>query len=356
MSIFETTSVRRSAAICFALIASLGLQTALEAGWNPFVRRDPHTGKRTIWVPFVRVETGPNGTKVKAPFTRIESGPQGNSIRAPFYRNGYRGVIPQPHPAIPGRQLLPTPAPTGIVRVTISSKASVILPRRKATVGEPPATSPANGGGINLGNPSAGPGISLGDPSLAPGILPGDPTETLNEKPEATLPPVPGRVIPDKTSSPNANLQPTPDATVTRKTPSTTNTRPVGKGSGDGPSAVLVIPMKDNPAPPEIRVAVIPATTENRKMQTSTSSDGTSYYLHPIPFKETDNWYEPHAGLHIFAFIHPHTGETVGVPIDFPEGEPEVQIRRDKVEFDYGREEIEVHFRKDGRIEVEFDD
>lgn len=65
--------------------------------------------------------------------------------------------------------------------------------------------------------------------------------------------------------------------------------------------------------------------------------------------------FQPIPGHHKVWIIHPKTCQPVEVCFTLPPGCPKVEISRRKIEFDYGKREIEVHFRHSGRVEVEYD-
>ena len=80
------------------------------------------------------------------------------------------------------------------------------------------------------------------------------------------------------------------------------------------------------------------------------------YELVPMWHVEVPRFFEPVAGLHVFAVIHPYTSQTVCVQVSLPEGRPELDVDRNDVEFDYGRHEVEIDFKRDGRVKVKYDD
>jgi hypothetical protein len=64
--------------------------------------------------------------------------------------------------------------------------------------------------------------------------------------------------------------------------------------------------------------------------------------------------FKPAAGNYTVVLIHPRTGCPVRVCFSLPCGCPKVEVRCDEIEFDYGKREVEIEFRKDGRVVVEY--
>jgi hypothetical protein len=65
--------------------------------------------------------------------------------------------------------------------------------------------------------------------------------------------------------------------------------------------------------------------------------------------------FQPVPGTHKVVLIHPVTGCPVEVCFTLPPGCPKVKVHRRELEFDYGRREVEIHFRHGGRVEVDYD-
>jgi len=86
-------------------------------------------------------------------------------------------------------------------------------------------------------------------------------------------------------------------------------------------------------------------------------SPGKSVYnLTPMWHTEIPLHFQPAGGIHLFAIIHPHTLQTVSVQVNLPPGQPRLKLKRDEIEFDYGRFEVEIDFKRDGRVVVKYDD
>jgi hypothetical protein len=77
--------------------------------------------------------------------------------------------------------------------------------------------------------------------------------------------------------------------------------------------------------------------------------------LQPAWHTDVPKFFQPAAGIHLFAFVHPYTHQTVAVRVDLPAGQPRLKVSGDQLEFDYGRVEVEVRFRKDGRVSIKTD-
>ncbi len=54
------------------------------------------------------------------------------------------------------------------------------------------------------------------------------------------------------------------------------------------------------------------------------------------------------------AYQHPCTGQFVTVPLFLPEGTPVIQHRRNGVTYNYGSYAVEVFFRTDGSVDVDY--
>jgi hypothetical protein len=65
--------------------------------------------------------------------------------------------------------------------------------------------------------------------------------------------------------------------------------------------------------------------------------------------------FTPAAGNYEVDLIHPYTCCPVRVCFTLPPGCPKkVRVHRGELEFDYGRTEVEIRFKKDGRVKVEY--
>lgn len=65
--------------------------------------------------------------------------------------------------------------------------------------------------------------------------------------------------------------------------------------------------------------------------------------------------FRPCAGIHQVVFQHPFTGAPVAVTLALPPGVPAVKIKRglrQRLQFQYGRKQIEIVFLRNGRVRV----
>jgi hypothetical protein len=63
--------------------------------------------------------------------------------------------------------------------------------------------------------------------------------------------------------------------------------------------------------------------------------------------------FQPCAGTHRVCLIHPRTGQPVDVEFTLPPGVPrKVRVLRRDLEFDYGRQEVDVRFQPRGGVKV----
>jgi hypothetical protein len=67
--------------------------------------------------------------------------------------------------------------------------------------------------------------------------------------------------------------------------------------------------------------------------------------------------FRPLPGNYEVLMLHPRSCQPVKVCFSLPHGCPEkVRIERDEIEFDYDDFEVEIEFRRDGRVRVNYDD
>ena len=76
----------------------------------------------------------------------------------------------------------------------------------------------------------------------------------------------------------------------------------------------------------------------------------------PMTIEQFVRCFQPTPGVHHVWIIHPVTCQPVQVCFTFPAncGCPKVKHGRRYFEFDYGRKEIEVHFRRNGKVDVDY--
>ena len=73
-----------------------------------------------------------------------------------------------------------------------------------------------------------------------------------------------------------------------------------------------------------------------------------------VTVEEFVRCFRPTAGTHHVWVIHPVTCRPVEVCFTLPPGCPRVRIHQREVEFDYGRREVEIQFRRNGTVRVEY--
>ena len=57
----------------------------------------------------------------------------------------------------------------------------------------------------------------------------------------------------------------------------------------------------------------------------------------------------------IGGLLHPGSGQPVAVTFTLPDGTPKVRVHKREIVFDYGKHDVEVHFRLGGRVQVKYD-
>ena len=77
--------------------------------------------------------------------------------------------------------------------------------------------------------------------------------------------------------------------------------------------------------------------------------------VRPLTIQEFGKLFVPTPGFHVVCLIHPVTCKPVTVAFTLPAGCgcPKVKVQRREVEFDYGRREVELRFRRNGAVDVE---
>lgn len=112
------------------------------------------------------------------------------------------------------------------------------------------------------------------------------------------------------------------------------------------PHYSLVLQVKDGDDVPKLKIA-------NRTTAFITPASGsTSYRLIAIPHSDLEDHFQPAAGVHVFALIHPATREPLVVKLQVPAGKPNFDLRRDRVVLKYDDVERTVFFTSDGDVIV----
>jgi len=75
----------------------------------------------------------------------------------------------------------------------------------------------------------------------------------------------------------------------------------------------------------------------------------------PMTLQQFAHCFQPTPGVHHAVLIHPCTGHPVKVCFTLPPGCPQVELSRHKIEFDYGRREVEIRFESNGTVRVQND-
>ena len=75
----------------------------------------------------------------------------------------------------------------------------------------------------------------------------------------------------------------------------------------------------------------------------------------PMSLEHFAHCFKPTPGTHHVCLIHPCTGRPVEVCFTLPPGCPQVELSRHRLEFDYGRREVELHFEGNGTVHVQND-
>jgi hypothetical protein len=133
----------------------------------------------------------------------------------------------------------------------------------------------------------------------------------------------------------------------------------VGRGYGPGvfvgtpgPAVVVGRPapgvpvIVDGPAPPPEGVLLHPPRP----------AEG-SVVLQAMTHRDFARVFQPAAGTYEVLLIHPDTCCPVKVCFTLPCGCPKkVRVERHELEFDYGKTEVEIRFRRDGTVKVEYRD
>ena len=75
-----------------------------------------------------------------------------------------------------------------------------------------------------------------------------------------------------------------------------------------------------------------------------------------MTLQEFARCFEPTPGTHHVCLIHPVTCRPVEVCFKLPHGCgcPKVRVNRREIEFDYGRREVEIRFRHNGTVDVDY--
>jgi hypothetical protein len=76
--------------------------------------------------------------------------------------------------------------------------------------------------------------------------------------------------------------------------------------------------------------------------------------VRPMTVKDFAATFRPSEGTHQAVLVHPATGQPVNVQFTLPAGNPEVRVTGKKLEFDYGKTEVDIRFSSNGSVKVEY--
>ena len=76
----------------------------------------------------------------------------------------------------------------------------------------------------------------------------------------------------------------------------------------------------------------------------------------PMTVDEFAKGFRPAAGKYQVTLLHPRTNAPVTVAFTLPQGNPRVRVTNRLIDFDYGRQEVEIRFLLGGRVEVKYFD
>ena len=389
---------------CFILTMAVPTRVQAQRIRVPFVDVDRYRGQVRVRTPFVRVYRGADGVSVSTPFYRVNV-PRSYPVIHP-------GPIPspfQPQPA--GTFVIQVQVPEGTpVRLPADVTSAMHNPaetRRgsEETAAQKTATrsrekwqaSRDARTAQSASNPAsaATEGSPIDDSEYSDAVIikqRGTKTNVQKEpSAEVFAPPTldssestagsPGPVLrtPGATSdAPPYEAGPKPQAANgQRETANSTNTaakRGHGKdvvaakpvNNARGPVHQLIVPAARQSSRPQIRLSVVPlphvarsamSSVPGQQRPTANFVQGQrgNYYLTPIAHTELRERFEPSAGTHILALIHPVTRQAFGVELRLPAGTPQIKIKSDEVEFDYGADEIELEFNSDGSVSIDYD-
>lgn len=294
------------------LLSSVATQTSAQVHVRaPFVDVISDPGGVRVCAPFVDVRTRATNTRVRAPFTNVNEDRRAATQYAaaaqvpaglPMVRVELEGGSPANGSAAPG-----DPAGAGAPSVSEPMPASVRERRLEQSI-EPSRES----------KPERSPKAALRGNAVADEASP-----AAEYSPYLVVPIAPGQSRPRLRAYVEA-ASPQPEPTL--------QTAPTARRADGVPPAPAA----------ELTQSTAPAAV----------SDAQVIRLQPTWHTEVPRYFQPTAGLHVIALVHPYTRQTVAVQLDLPQGQPRIKIGSDRLEFDYGRLEVEIRFRQDGRVVV----
>lgn len=251
-------------------------------------------------------------------------------------------INPLPAPGLPA---LPEPAPAQSVPANPEPAGNLTGPLVVPSLPAPADTGSTNGAGDEpeetVIKQRAKPEPSADNPAIEPTV----PAESATPQqstgaaaPQLAAPPtadgLPARHSANSAPAEIGSAAPSPQVHAVTGQAATRQT--------DQPS-YLVIPTTGAGNPPRIGPIA----------RGQAAPEGTvEYVLAPMPHTEVPARFEPRAGTHLFAFVHPQTGGTVAVEVPLPEGRPRIDVAANSVTFQYGRQSATIHFLLTGSAYV----
>jgi hypothetical protein len=108
------------------------------------------------------------------------------------------------------------------------------------------------------------------------------------------------------------------------------------------------LPLRPPPPPPPEAAPILPPPTLAPSVPPETAG------VRPLTLAEFGVTFRPAAGNYEVPLVHPRTGCPVMVRFTLPPGYPrKFRADKDKLEFDYGRAKVKIHFEGNGRVKVE---
>jgi hypothetical protein len=119
------------------------------------------------------------------------------------------------------------------------------------------------------------------------------------------------------------------------------------------PPAPVVLTQSPPPIvqpPPGVPLEIAPPATP-------VPLPGATPFVRPITVEEFACSFRPHCGTYHVTFKHPYTGCAETVCFTLPDGCPKVEVKtciRKRIEFDYGKKEVEIVFYRLGGAKVNY--
>lgn len=131
------------------------------------------------------------------------------------------------------------------------------------------------------------------------------------------------------------------------------------------PAPVVIAPLAPTGPVYQVEPTYQPYVEERYVEERVIRPDPTPIHPDPVPrepvvavptLAEFGATFRPHPGAYEVVLLHPYTFQPVAVRFQLPPGRPEVNVRRSEIEFEYDDSEVELRFRKDGSVQVHYDD